>query len=165
MKDFYIQGEFSGHDFQAGLKYTYKNWGVRLGAQAIEDMFKGKDSDYTGNRRVALGISYLFDKYATAKRRPDIMELAKGAQAAEEPIVVVQEPVVTTPGTTEEPVGEVSLGTGSQDIGIQTGGTGYKELSPEVKDLLSELRALREEREKAQEALRELREWLKGLKE
>lgn len=152
-KDFFIQGEYSGHDFQAGIKYTYNNWGIRFGAQAIEDW--AKDSAYSGNRRFALGISYLFDKYATAKRRPDILELARGAQAAEEPIVVTQG---------EEPIGEVSVSTGGGDIGVESG-TGYKELSPEVKDLLGELRALREEREKAQKALLELREWLKDLKE
>jgi hypothetical protein len=152
-KDFFIQGEYSGHDFQAGIKYTYNNWGIRFGAQAIEDW--AKDSAYSGNRRFALGISYLFDKYATAKRRPDILELARGAQAAEEPIVVTQG---------EEPIGEVSVSTGGRDIGVESG-TGYKELSPEVKDLLGELRALREEREKAQKALLELREWLRDLKE
>ena len=160
-KDFFIQGEYSGHDFQVGLKYTYDNWSIRAGAQAIEDM--AKDNGYQGNRRFAVGVSYLFDKYATAKRRPDIMELAKGIQGAEEPIVVVQEPVT---GGTEEPVGEVSLGTAgtAEEIGVASG-TGYRELSPEVKDLLGELRALREEREKAQKALLELREWLRELKE
>jgi hypothetical protein len=56
------------------------------------------------------------------------------------------------------------VSTGGGDIGVESG-TGYKELSPEVKDLLGELRALREEREKAQKALLELREWLKDLKE
>lgn len=164
-KDFFLQGEYSGHDFQAGLKYTFGNFGVRVGAQAIEDLFK--DNGYEENLRVALGISYLFDKYATAKRRPDIVELAKGARSAEEPFIEITDDgpeVVITDTPPDEPLGEVSLGTGTADIGVQ-GGSSYKELSPEVKDLLGELRSLREEREKAQKALLDLRAWLKENKQ
>ena len=224
-KDFYIQGEYSGHDFQAGLKYTIDNFGIRVGAQAIEDL--AKDNGYEDNFRVALGVSYLFDKYAKAKRRPDIVELAKAAYGIDEPFIDVPEPevvitepeitvpevvvtepeitvpevVVTEPEITEPEVvviepeitepevvviepeitepevvvtepkpgdvtGEISLGgiefTGG-DINVQGGS--YKELSPEIKDLLEELRLLREEREKAQKALLDLRGWLKELKQ
>ena len=58
-------------------------------------------------------------------------------------IILMQ--VVTTPGIVEA--------------------SAYKELSPEVKDLLAELRLLREERQKAQKALEDLRKWLQELKE
>ena len=295
IKDLYLQGEYSGHDFQVGVKYTIDNFGIKLGTQAIEDLFK--DNGYEDNFRIALGVSYLFDKYAKAKRRPDIVELAKGAIDLEPeleivtgdldvpgaeittpevvvvepeittpevvvtepeittpevvvtepevttpevvvtepevttpevevtepevttPEVVVTEPEVTTPEvvvvepeittpevvvvepeittpevvvtepeiTTPEVVvvepeitkpevttpgvsGEISLGglefitPGSGGDIIVQGGT-YRELSPEIKDLLEELRKLREEREKAQKALLDLREWLKELKQ
>ena len=74
-KNFFIQGEYSGHDFNAGLKYNIGNFGIKVAGQAIEDL--AKDNGYEENLRLALGVSYLFDKYAKAKRRPDMRELAK----------------------------------------------------------------------------------------
>ena len=41
----------------------------------------------------------------------------------------------------------------------------YRELSPEVKELLDELKQLRVEREKAQKALSDLRKWLDEQKQ
>jgi hypothetical protein len=41
------------------------------------DRRPAKDNGYEENLRLALGVSYLFDKYAKAKRRPDMRELAK----------------------------------------------------------------------------------------
>jgi len=224
-KNFFIQGEYSGHDFNAGLKYNIGNFGIKVAGQAIEDLTK--DNGYEDNLRLALGVSYLFDKYAKAKRRPDLRELAmiedeiiieepdidiiepdvvvtepevvvtepevvvtepevvvtepevvvtepevvvtEPEVVVTEPEVVVTEPevVVTEPDTEGGVTGEVSLGglqfeTGG-DIAVE-GGT-YKELSPEVKDLLDELRQLREEREKAQKALLDLRKWLEEQKQ
>ncbi len=74
-KNFFIQGEYSGHDFNAGLKYNIGNFGIKVAGQAIEDL--AKDNGYEENLRLALGVSYLFDQYAKAKRRPDMRELAK----------------------------------------------------------------------------------------
>jgi hypothetical protein len=62
--------------------------------------------------------------------------------------------VSTTPSTTIETPGQ----TGS---GISTS---QAQLSPEVRDLLEELRVLRTEREKAQKSLEELRAWIEQLK-
>ncbi len=65
-----ILGEFDGHELNMGLKYSYRNFSAKIGYQAIEDLFK----DYaTGaNKRFAFSVSYLFDKYADARRRPSL---------------------------------------------------------------------------------------------
>jgi len=284
-KNFFIQGEYSGHDFNAGLKYNIGNFGIKVAGQAIEDL--AKDNGYEENLRLALGVSYLFDKYAKAKRRPDMRELAKiddellpddeiviepdeieivtpdteivgpevvvetpvvetpevvaetpvvetpevvvetpvvetpevvvETPVVETPEVVVETPVVETPEVVvetpvvetpevevvvetpvvetpevvvETPVvetpevvvdittnpdvtgpvtGEITLGgleftdVPGTNLVIQ-GGT-YRELSPEVKELLDELKQLRVEREKAQKALSDLRKWLDEQKQ
>ena len=40
LRDLAIQGEYDGHEFNAGIKYSWKNWGVKVGAQALEDLIK-----------------------------------------------------------------------------------------------------------------------------
>jgi len=253
-KNFFIQGEYSGHDFNAGLKYNIGNFGIKVAGQAIEDL--AKDNGYEENLRLALGVSYLFDKYAKAKRRPDMRELAKiddellpddeiviepdeieivtpdteivGPEVVvetpdievETPEVVVETPVVETPEVevvvetpvvetpevevvVETPVvetPEVVVETPEVEVVVETpvvetpevevvvetpevetpevvvdittnpdvtgpvSGT-YRELSPEVKELLDELKQLRVEREKAQKALLDLRKWLDEQKQ
>jgi hypothetical protein len=47
---------------------------------------------------------------------------------------------------------------------ITPGSAAYKELSPEVRDLMKELEALRMERQNAQKALDDLRKWIQELK-
>jgi len=232
-KNFFIQGEYSGHDFNAGLKYNIGNFGIKVAGQAIEDL--AKDNGYEENLRLALGVSYLFDKYAKAKRRPDMRELAKiddellpddeiviepdeieivtpdteivGPEVVvetpdievETPEVVVETPVVETPEVevvVETPVVETPevevvvetpvVETPEVEVVVETpevetpevvvdittnpdvtgpvSGT-YRELSPEVKELLDELKQLRVEREKAQKALLDLRKWLDEQKQ
>lgn len=163
-KDFAILGEYDGKDFNAGIKYTFNNFTVRLGAQAVEDWAKGSEGNgYEDNIRVALGVSYLFDKYAEAKRRPDIWQYTSASSREETEIVPDGEIAVEV----AEPGTEVSIvtpGTTTQTPGIVESSS-YRELSPEVKDLLAELRNLREERQKAQKALEDLRTWLQDLQE
>jgi hypothetical protein len=191
IRDLAIQGEYSGHDFNAGLKYTWKNWGFKVGASAIEDL--AKDNGYEDNLRLGFAVSYLFDKYAEAQRRPDLSRYAMDSDL-EEPYVVdlgtvpPEEGVVIPPtgeevpgtgevvvipptGTTPETpgTGEVAVvtpGTTLETPGLSgTGGsTNYAQLSPEVRSLLDELKQLREEREKAQKSLDDLRSWIQELK-
>ncbi|MDP3113690.1 MAG: hypothetical protein Q8M98_02840 [Candidatus Cloacimonadaceae bacterium] len=168
-RDFAIQGEFSGHDFNAGIKYSYKNFGIKIGAQSLEDLTK--NNGYEENLRVAFGLSYLFDKYATSKRRPDLRQFAMDQDIDDIEVAVVDEPLVGTPASGDIEVAvidpEVTLvtpGTTIQTPGavVQTGA--YRELSPEVKELLAELKKLSDERQKAQQALIDLRKWLEELK-
>jgi hypothetical protein len=192
IRDLALQGEFDGEDLNIGVKYSYKNFGFKLGANAIEDRFK--DSDYKDNIRVALGVSYLFDKYAEAKRRPDLglyASYGKKPSAGGEIVEVGETPiekgvVVPPTGTTVSPTGEIVIvpppgtaakppaggevvvgpGTQLQTPGLVTPGTaGYEQLSPEVQDLLKELQMLKEERQKAQQAMEELRKWIEELKQ
>lgn len=194
IRDLAIQGEYSGHDFNAGVKYSWKNWGFKVGASALEDL--AKDNGYEDNLRVAFAVSYLFDKYAEAQRRPDLSRYASGRDLEDPYIVdlgtippeqgvvippsaevvpgtgevVVIPPTGTTPGTTPgTSTGEVAVvtpGTTLETPGLSgTGGTtNYSQLSPEVRDLLEELRQLRQEREKAQKSLEDLRSWIQELK-
>lgn len=182
-----LQGEYDGHEFNAGVKYSWKNWGFKVGAQALEDL--AKDNGYEDNLRVAFAVSYLFDKYAEAQRRPDLSRYAMGSDL-EDPYIVdlgtvpPEEGVVIPPtggvipgtgevvvvppttGTTPGSVAVVTPGTTLETPGLAgTGGsTNYSQLSPEVRDLLAELRQLREEREKAQKSLDDLRSWIQELK-
>ncbi len=192
IRDLALQGEFDGEDLNIGVKYSYKNFGFKLGANAIEDRFK--DSDYKDNIRVALGVSYLFDKYAEAKRRPDLglyagygKKPSAGGEIVEVGETPIEKGVVVPPtGTTVSPTGEIVIvpppgtaakppaggevvvgpGTQLQTPGLVTHGTaGYEQLSPEVQDLLKELQMLKEERQKAQQAMEELRKWIEELKQ
>ena len=192
IRDLALQGEFDGEDLNIGVKYSYKNFGFKLGANAIEDRFK--DSDYKDNIRVALGVSYLFDKYAEAKRRPDLglyagygKKPSAGGEIVEVGETPIEKGVVVPPtGTTVSPTGEIVIvpppgtaakppaggevvvgpGTQLQTPGLVTPGTaGYEQLSPEVQDLLKELQMLKEERQKAQQAMEELRKWIEELKQ
>jgi hypothetical protein len=179
-RNFAIQGEFDGHEINAGIKYTWKNWGFRVGAQALEDLTK--DNGYEDNLRVAFGLSYVMDKYAEAKRRPDIGLYARD-EHMEDPYIVDlgtvpdEDGVVIPPSDTSYPESEVVVippaggvsTTPSTTIETpgQTGSgisTSQAQLSPEVRDLLEELRVLRTEREKAQKSLEELRAWIEQLK-
>lgn len=142
VKNLAIQGEFDGKDFNAGVKYSHKNWGFKVGAQAVEDL--AKDNGYEDNLRVAFAVSYLFDKYAEAQRRPDLSRYGK-------------------PGD----LGSSSVDIASQDgvVVPPAGGAGQTQLSPEVRNLLEELRLLREERSKAQKSLDDLRSLIRELKQ
>lgn len=170
LRDMTILSEYDGEDFNAGLQYSYKNWGVKLGASALEDL--AKNNGYQDNIRVAVGLSYLFDKYAEAKRRPDLRRFATNEQMEGAEIVEIGENgVPVTPETTiTTPEGEIvvpgtEVTTTLQTPGLVTqGGAAYKEVSPEVRDLLKELQTLREERTKAQQALDDLRQWIQELK-
>lgn len=166
--NFAIQGEYDGKDFNAGLKYSYQNFGIRLGAEAVEDLAKGSEGNgYENNLRIALGLSYLFDKYSErgASVRPDLSLYAK-ASDLEPQIAPNAEVVVSTTTEPKKPV-EVAIVTPGTQLPVPgiVEASAYKELSPEVKDLLAELRLLREERQKAQKALEDLRKWLQELKE
>jgi len=188
VNNLFLQGEFSGHDFNAGIKYAYKNWGFKVGAQAIEDLVK--DNGYEENLRVAFGISYLMDSFAEAKRSNGRPSLWQYADAGYEDDYLVntelpsgQGTVVVPPtgsGTVSTPTGSGTVSTPStggtevvtgptgttlQTPGMSTGGSAsYSQLSPEVRDLLEELRLLREERQKAQKSLDELRTWIQQQK-
>ncbi len=162
--NFAVQGEYDGKDFNAGLKYTIKNFSVRLGAEAVEDLAKGSEGNgYENNLRIALGLSYMFDRFSEkgATTRPDL-SLYASAKDMEPQIGADDEVIVAT----DQP-GEVAIVTPGSKLPVPgiVEASAYKELSPEVKDLLAELRLLREERQKAQKALEDLRIWLQELKE
>jgi len=56
-----FMGEYDGKDFNAGIKYSYRNLDVRLGAEAVEDLAKGSEGNgYENNLRLALGLAYEF---------------------------------------------------------------------------------------------------------
>ncbi|MCB5265861.1 MAG: hypothetical protein PHT37_03190 [Candidatus Cloacimonetes bacterium] len=174
LRDLAIQGEYDGHEFNAGIKYSWKNWGVKVGAQALEDLIK--ENGYEDNLQVAFGISYVLDKYSEAKRRPDLSLYAKDGH--------LDEPYIVDLGTVTDENGVIipPTGSGSQVVLIPPTGSGpsttletpgltgsgtissQAQLSPEVRDLLEELRALRAEREKAQKSLDDLRIWIDQLK-
>ncbi len=181
LRDLALQLEFDGEDFNTGIKYSYKNFGAKLGLQAIEDF--AKDNGYEDNLRIAFGVSYLFDRYSEAKRRPDLRRYAMDSNIDGTSLVDVgavtpiETGVVVPPsGSTQggvvvvPPTGsgsEVALGgtTGSQTPGLTAqGGIDSRELSPEVRDLVKELEALRLERQNAQKALDDLRKWIQELK-
>jgi len=113
--DLALQGEFDGQDFNVGVKYSYRNFGFKAGINAFEDWFKGSDSEYTKNIRLALGVSYLFDKYAEAKRRPDLglyasygKKPAVGGEVVEVGETPIQTGIVVPPtSTTVSPSGEI----------------------------------------------------------
>ena len=155
VRNFFMQGEYDGQDFNVGAKYTYRNFSFKLGYQALENLAKKSEGNgYDKDLRVAAGISYLFDRYAKDKRRPDLYEYAKTDDL--KPIddgtgIDTGDVAVNVDGTT---------GTGSSVVGSRP-----KELSPEMNDLLAELRRLRAEREKAQGALDDLRKWIESTKE
>jgi hypothetical protein len=165
-----LQSEWDGEDFNVGVKYSYKNFGFKLGAAAVEDL--AKNTTYKDNLRIAFGLSYLFDKYAEAKRRPDLGRYADSGLTEESEVVEIgtnaeSEIVVPPTETGAEVVVVPPVGTGTQlqTPGLVTqGSSGYKELSPEVQDLLAELKALKEERQKAQQAMDDLRKWIQELK-
>ncbi|PKN73317.1 MAG: hypothetical protein CVU50_03215 [Candidatus Cloacimonetes bacterium HGW-Cloacimonetes-3] len=184
LRDLALQGEFDGEDFNVGIKYSYKNFGAKVGMAAIEDL--AKDTIYKDNLRIAFGLSYLFDKYSDTKRRPDLSRYALDSDIGGTDVVDVGDvptPIVTDitipPSGTETPgtgVVVVPPGTTGTEVvvlsptelqtpGLVTpGSSAYKELSPEVRDLLKELEALRLERQNAQKALDDLRKWIQELK-
>lgn len=165
--NFALQAEYDGKDFNAGVKYSYKNFGVRLGAAAVEDLAKRSEGlGYENNYRVALGISYLFDKFSEkgASTRPNLSLYATATDLEPHVVPGTHVPVAAT----DTGSGDVAIVTPGSQIptpGIVTPGDEYKTLSPEAKDLLEELRLLRLERQKAQKALEDLRNWLQELKE
>lgn len=225
LKNLALQGEFSGHEFNAGLKYSYKNFGIKVGIEALEDLVK--TNGYEENLRVAVGLSYLFDKYAEGKQvRPDLSEYAANVVTGDE-VVINDVPdtdlsVITDNNITDNNVSDITTDNNVTDVtsdnnvtdvtnpndvvitdgtnpdvditidpnnvtntdnitdnttialnnpadtlanpGVVVQQTNYKELSPEVKDLLAELRNLREQRQKAQKALEDLRKWLQEQK-
>lgn len=160
-RDFALQGEFDGKDFNAGVKYSFDNFTVKLCGEAVEDLAKESEgNDYQNNTRIAIGVSYLFDKYAESQRRPDIRPIVRTTDLDNTTVVTNGEVPVTTQTGTE--VAITTPGTTTPQL-VET--SAYKELSPEAKELLAELRSLREERQKAQKALEDLRKWLQELKE
>jgi len=153
-RDFYMLGEYDGQDFNVGAKYTYRNFSFKLGYQALENLAKGsEDNGYEKDLRIAASIGYLFDRYAKDKRRPDLYEFATNDDL--KPI---------DDGTDD--TGDVAVNVdGTTGTGTSVVSTKPKELSPEMNDLLAELRRLRAEREKAQGALDDLRKWIESTKE
>ncbi|HQO17795.1 MAG TPA: hypothetical protein PLJ85_01330 [Candidatus Cloacimonas sp.] len=113
IRDLALQGEFDGQDINVGVKYSYRNYGFKAGFSAVEDWTK--DNGYEDNIRVALGVSYLFEKYAEAKRRPDLglyASYGKKPSAGGEIVEVGETPigsgiVVPSTGTTVSPTGEI----------------------------------------------------------
>lgn len=167
IRDLSLQAEYDGEDFNAGIKYSYKNFGLKVGAAAVEDL--AKDNGYEDNFRIAFGLSYLFDKYAEAKRRPDlrryaVTETMEGAEVVE----IGETPVITESGIVIPPEGSeagTEVTTTLQTPGlVSQGGAQAQQLSPELRELYNELQTLRQERTKAQEALDDLRLWIQELK-
>lgn len=274
-KNIALQGEYDGKDFNFGLKYAYKDFAVRVGAQATEDWAKGSEGNgYEGNARLAIGFSYQYKPGVKPSPPPPIFEPVpeptidlqpKETQAqpselepeaevetpadnepisetepvietdtpeivepmvATQPEVTTESPIGPVPGTApepatetvtepESPVTEIVIPVPSQaesvtaneidiakidyppkelppdqpefkpmevavlvtpttpetttespkPLGIKESGVYNKELSPELKDLLAELRSVRLERQKAQKAIDDLRKWMQDLKD
>lgn len=175
VRNLFLQGEFSGQDFNAGIKYAYNNWGVKLGMSAIEDLTK--DNGYEDNLRIALGISYLMDKYAEAKRsygRPNPWEYASAGFEDDQYTGMPVSPEGTVRPTLPEASKPVDQGgqnvagvTGSnfEAPGLTSGSSAsYSQVTPEINELLAELKMLRDQRQKAQKSLDELRLWIQQLK-
>ncbi len=59
-------GEIDGSNINLGVKYTWNNFSAKLGYLGFEESLKSNNP----NHRIALGLSYVFDKYADARRRP-----------------------------------------------------------------------------------------------
>lgn len=174
-RNFYIQGEYSGHDFNAGIKYAYNNWGVKLGMSAIEDLTK--DNGYEDNLRIALGLTYLMDQFAEAKRsngRPNPWEYASAGfeddQYIGQPVATdgTVRPTLPSTGKPVESGGQTVAGvtdTGFEAPGLSSGSSAsYSQVTPEINELLAELKQLRDQRQKAQKSLDELRLWIQQLK-
>ncbi len=124
-------GEMDGHNLNLGAKYSVDKFQVRLGYLGFEESLKGDSA----NHRVALGVSYLFDMFGDARKRP----------------VMPDSPVYSAPGTPTQ-----------QQVIQQQGGTAP---SSSTNDLFEELKRLRESREQAQKVLEELRQQLKDLEQ
>ncbi|PKN80993.1 MAG: hypothetical protein CVU48_00220 [Candidatus Cloacimonetes bacterium HGW-Cloacimonetes-1] len=67
--------EMDGHNINLGAKYNIKNFSVKLGYLGLEESLK----DDNPNHRISLGLSYLFDKYADARRRPSMPDSQVGS--------------------------------------------------------------------------------------
>lgn len=179
VRNFSILGEYDGRDFNGGLKYSIDNFSFKVGYQAIENLFKESEGNgYEKDRRFALSISYLFDKYASAKRRPDIVELARIAEGQDLGDIYAGDQTTGTEGTTgigpDTTTGggtQITTGTDTtgQDVAVTTGGTtgttGTRTPTPEMQDLVTELQRLQAERARAEGALQELRDWINSLRQ
>jgi hypothetical protein len=55
--------ENDGFNLNLGAQYSYKNFAIKVAYVGIEEQ---------ENNRIGIGLSYLFDKYADAKRRPSL---------------------------------------------------------------------------------------------
>jgi len=76
-KNLALTFENDGFNLNAGAQYTYKNFAFKVAYVGIEEQ---------ENNRIGIGLSYLFDKYADAQRRPglfmdDEAESAKGSES------------------------------------------------------------------------------------
>ena len=65
--------EYSGYDYNIGVMGYHKNFQIKLGLQSFEDLFK--DNGYEDNLRVALGVSYIFDRYVRVANRPTMNQM------------------------------------------------------------------------------------------
>lgn len=72
--------EIDGHNLNLGVKYNWNNFSAKLGYLGFEESLK----DENPNHRIALGLSYVFDKYADARRRPAMPDspIASGSGSA-----------------------------------------------------------------------------------
>ncbi|MDD2331913.1 MAG: hypothetical protein PHI68_04580 [Candidatus Cloacimonetes bacterium] len=59
-------GEMDGHNINLGAKYDIKKFSIKAGMLGFEEAIKSDNS----NARIALSVSYLFDKYAAARKEP-----------------------------------------------------------------------------------------------
>ncbi len=172
LRNFALLGEYDGYNFNAGIKYTYDNFTIRLAGQALEDLAKKSEgSGLEENRRFALGISYYFDRYSSSKgsRRPDISrdpDLPAIQLGRYSEIIPDSEIRINTTPKKPGQIGTLNPLGGVDPTSYGPVGSGsYKELSPQVKELLKELEGLSTEREKAQKALEDLRLWIQELQE
>lgn len=155
-KNFSLQGEFDGQDFNVGLKYSLGNYSFKVAAQAVENYAKNNGLENT--RRIAFGVSYLFDKYSEgATTRPVIYPVS---QYGEEDFYTLP---TTTVSDLEKSV-ELNpvIKTPTQ---IPVSGSMYKEFSPEFQTLLEEIRGLRGEQQQVQKEMEEIRNWLQEIQQ
>ncbi len=115
MKNFSVIGEVDGFNINIGAQYNYQNFALKVGYVGLEE----------NQSRVGVGLSYLFDKYADARKRP---------------VLFLEEGVPSTAKGTKE------------TIGAPTTGTAFS--TNELLEELRRLRQQREQAQKVLEELR-----------
>lgn len=97
--------EYSGQDFNAGIIGNIGSFGLKVGIQSFEDLVR--DNGYEDNLRVALGVSYLFDKYSKTSQNSPV-KTAKALPAGSRQDEIEPDPPIYHTKTQTKPKPEAS---------------------------------------------------------